>query len=49
MVSAVIVERKDGGVISFIAPNGSEIDLVANLKTKNYDNRKTVFRSTEDC
>ena len=30
-------------------PSGFEIDLVANLKTKNYDNRKTVFRSTEDC
>ena len=29
--------------------NGSEIDLVANLKTKNYDKRKTVFRSTKDC
>ena len=29
--------------------NGIEIDLVAKLKTKNYDNRKTVFRSEEDC
>jgi hypothetical protein len=32
-----------------MAHNGFEIDLVANLKTKNYDYRKTVFRSTEDC
>lgn len=24
--------------------NGFEIDLVSNLKTKNYDNRKKVFR-----
>ena len=34
---------------NFIVYNGIEIDLVANLKTKNYDYRKTVFRSTEDC
>ena len=32
-----------------LAYNVPEIDLVANLKTKNYDNRKTVFRSTDDC
>ena len=32
-----------------MSDNVSEIDLVANLKTKNYDNRTKVFRSTEDC
>lgn len=32
-----------------MSDNGLEIDLVANLKTKKYDNRKTVFRSTKDC
>ena len=32
-----------------IEPNGFEIDLVANLKTKNYDNKRKVFRSTKDC
>lgn len=32
-----------------ITPNGFEIDLVANLKTENYDNKRKVFRSTKDC
>ena len=36
------------GVVAITA-NVIEIDLVEYLKTKNYDNRKTVFRSTEDC
>ena len=32
-----------------MSDNGLEIDLVANLKTKKYDNRKKLLRSTEDC
>lgn len=32
-----------------VAHNGSQIALVANLKTKNYDNTQRIFRSTKDC
>jgi hypothetical protein len=34
---------------NFIVYNGSQIALVANLKTKNYDNTERIFRSTKDC